>query len=220
MQLLYAAHVPAGEGPFPTIVALHGWGASAHDLVGLAPILHRGRALVLCPQGPVTVPVAPGYSGYGWFPISGGGPPDPAEFAKGKAAVAGFLDEARARYPVDPRKRVLLGFSQGGVLAYDLALREPERFTALVALSSWLPSALASTIPSQPGHAQLPTWVAHGTQDPMIPVQRGQESRDLLVELGVPTTYREYEMGHEVRPEALRDLIEWLDRQLSPIQLA
>jgi phospholipase/carboxylesterase len=220
MQLLHTAHVPAGEGPFPTIVALHGWGASAHDLIGLAPVLQRGEALVLCPQGPVRVPVGPGYAGHGWFPITGGGPLDPAEFARGKAAVAGFLDEALSRYPVNPRKLVLLGFSQGGVMAYDLALREPERFTALVALSSWLPAALAGTIPAQPGHAHLPVLVMHGTEDPMIAVARGRESRDQLLKLGVQTTYREYPMGHEIRPEALRDLVGWLDRQLSPIRLA
>ena len=55
MELLYTAHVPAGDGPLPTILLLHGWGASAHDLIGLAPILHGGRALVLCPQGPVAL---------------------------------------------------------------------------------------------------------------------------------------------------------------------
>jgi len=219
MQLLHTAHVPPGEGPFPTIVALHGWGASAHDLIGLAPVLHGGEALVLCPQGPVSVPVGPGYVGYGWFPISSGAPPDPAEFARGKAALASFLDEALGHYPADPRKLVLLGFSQGGVMAYDLALREPERFLGLVALSSWLPGALVSTLTPQPALAQLPALVIHGSEDPMIPVARGQESRDALLELGVQTTYREYPMGHEIRPEALRDLVEWLDKQLSPIQL-
>ena len=56
MELLHTAHVPAGDGPFPTLVALHGWGASAHDLLGLAPWLLGGEALVLCPQGEVRVP--------------------------------------------------------------------------------------------------------------------------------------------------------------------
>ena len=220
MRLLHTAHVPAGQGPHPTVVALHGWGASAHDLIGLAPLLCGGRALVLCPQGEVVVPIAEGYVGYGWFPIVRGGPPDPADFARGKAGLAAFLDEAVAAYPVDRRKLVLLGFSQGGVMAYDLALRDPERFAGLAALSSWLPPGMAGAIPSQPGHSRLPVFVAHGTEDPMIPVAMGRESRDGLLKLGLSTTYREYPMAHEIRPETLRDLVGWLDdKVVSPIKL-
>jgi len=158
--------------------------------------------------------------GHGWFPISMGRLPDPGGFAKGAAALRAFLDAALDFHPVDRRKLVLLGFSQGGVMAYDLALREPERFAGLVALSSWLPDALADSLPRQAALARLPTLVVHGTRDPMIPVDRGRASRDRLLALGVPTAYREYEMEHEIRPEALRDLVEWLDeRVLRPVRL-
>jgi phospholipase/carboxylesterase len=150
--------------------------------------------------------------------MSAGRPPDAAAFAKGAASVRAFLDAALEYHPVDPRKLVLLGFSQGGVLAYDLALREPERFVGLVALSSWLPDALAQDMRRQPAHAQLPTLVVHGTRDPMIPVDRARASRDRLLALGVPTTYREYEMEHEIRPEARAAIVEWLDdRVLRPV---
>jgi len=220
MNLLYTAHVPAGEGPFPTIFALHGWGASAHDLLGLAPLLLGGEALVICPQGPIEVPVGPGMNGYGWFPISGGGPPDPGEFERGLDELGRFLEEARERYPVDPRKAVLLGFSQGGVMAYALALRDPARWAGLAALSSWLPEALAERIPRQEEHAGFPVFVCHGTEDPMIPVERGRASREALLPFEVGLTYREYPMGHEIRPETLRDLLEWLESKVvSPIQL-
>ncbi len=220
MNLLHTAHVPAGDGPFPTLVALHGWGASAHDLLGLSPLLHGGRALVLCPQGPGRVPIGDGLEGYGWFPITPGSPPDPMEFAKGAAALRAFLDQALERYPVDRRKLVLLGFSQGGVMGYDLFLREPERFAGLAALSSWLPEALARSIPRQAAHQGRPVLVQHGTRDPMIDVARARESRDALLPFGVAVTCHEYEMGHEVGPEALRDLVRWLDEKaLSPIRL-
>jgi phospholipase/carboxylesterase len=221
MELMHTAHVPAGDGPFPTVLALHGWGANAHDLLGLAPYLHGGEALVLCPQGPVSFEIGPGARGHGWFPISMGGPPDPAEFARGKAAIHGFLEAALAAYPIDPRRLVVLGFSQGAVMGYDLALREPERFAGLAALSSWLPESLAASIPHQTAHRDLPVLVVHGSKDPMIPVDRAHESRDALLRLGVPTVYREYEMGHEIRPEALRDLVDWLERKvLRPVALA
>jgi len=219
MELLHTLHFPAGEGPFPTILALHGWGASAHDLLGLAPYLHGGQALVLCPQGPFGFEIGPGVRGYGWFPLGDRGL-DPVEFRKGAAALRAFVDEALARYPVERRKVVALGFSQGGVMAYDLALRDPGRFAGLAALSAWLPKPLSDSIPALPEHAGMPVLVQHGTADPMIEVARARESRDLLAARGVGLTYREYEMGHEIRPEALRDLVGWLeDKVLSPIQL-
>ncbi len=219
MELLYTAHVPPGDGPHPTILVLHGWGASAHDLIGLAPILDAGRALVLSPQGPVAFPIAEGVPGYGWFDLTRGGPTDPGEVKAAADAVDRFLTAAAERYPVDPRKVVLLGFSQGGVIAYELALRDPSRFTGLVALSSWLPEELVTSAGS-PRLENLPVFVCHGTEDPMIPVARAQESRERLEALGALLTYREYEMQHEIRPEALRELLRWMDEKaLNPIQL-
>ena len=179
MNLLYTAHVPSGEGPFPTVLAVHGFGASAHDLIGLAPILHGGRALVLCPQGPVALQPGPGMIGYGWFPLS-----------------------------------------QGGFMAYQIALSDPARFAGLMALSAWLPDEVEKIAP-QPAHAALPTLVIHGSKDPMVPIDRAYASRDALLRLKVPTVFREYEMAHEIRPEALRDIIGWLEQKvLAPVAIA
>ncbi len=221
MELLYTAHVPVGDGPFPTIIALHGWGASAHDLVGLAPIFDGGRSLVLCPQGPLALQAGPGQVGYGWFPLKSGEPTDPAEVRKGVDVLQRFIDEALAVHPVDRRKIVIVGFSQGGVMAYDLALRNPAAYAGLVALSSWLPDQMAESIPANPELANLLTLVIHGTKDPMISVDRARESRDALAKLSVPASYREYEMGHEISPDALRQLISWLDEKVvNPVLLA
>ena len=220
MDLLHAAHVPAGEGPFPTVLALHGWGASAHDLIGLAPILNRGEALVLSPQGPVGIRIPDGPVGYGWYPLGEGGPGSPEEMTRASELVLAFLDAAQERYPIDPRKIVLLGFSQGGALAFDLALRDSSRFAGLAGLSCWLPDHLAEQIQPESAHQSLPVLVVHGTEDPMVPVDRARESRQQLTRLGVALTYREYEMGHEISVEALRDIVTWLDEKaLHPIQL-
>jgi phospholipase/carboxylesterase len=213
MELLYAAHVPAGDGPFPTVLALHGWGANAHDLLGLAPMLHGGRALVLCPQGPIALPIGGGNYGYGWFPLNPGAPPDIAAFKRGADALRSFVDGAVARYPIDPQKIVPIGFSQGGVMAFDLALRDPGRFAGLGALSSWFPELLASDLAKVPGHEGFPVLIVHGTQDSMLEVEKARESRELLRPFGVTLTYREFEMGHEIRPEALRVVLKWLDEK-------
>jgi phospholipase/carboxylesterase len=221
MELLYTAHVPPGEGPHPTIVLLHGWGASAHDLLGLAPVLHGGEALVLSPQGPVAFEIARGMLGFGWWPLTTSREIDPQAFDAARQLLREFLDEACKRYPVDRRKIVVVGFSQGGVMAYDLVLSDPGRFAGLVALSSWLPEPIDAAIPSSEEHRNFPVLVIHGTQDPMIPVERAQESRRRLLARGANVHYRELEMQHEVNPEALRELVVWLEeRVFQLIQLA
>lgn len=213
MSLLYTAHVPAGEGPFPAIIAIHGWGANAHDLLGLAPLLHGGSAIVLCPQGPVAVPFGNGEYGYGWFPLRTGAPPDVEAFQRVADALREFVDQSLKRYPVDPRKVVLAGFSQGGVMGYELALREPSRFAGLAALSTWFPPELAETLPKLPEQEGFPVLVIHGTRDDRISVEQARESREALRSYGVTLTYREFDMGHEIRQDALRVVLQWLDEK-------
>lgn len=214
MNLLHTAHLPAGPGPFPTVVALHGWGASAHDLLGLAPLLHQGQALVLCPQGQVELEIAPGQKGYGWFPLKPGEPPDVQAFLAAAEELREFLAAAAERYPVDPERLALLGFSQGGGLAYELGLRAPERCAGIAALSTWLPPPLAASIEPQEAHEGLPVLVIHGTRDSLVDVERARESREALRPYGVALTYRELEMGHEIRGESLQVLVRWLDERV------
>jgi phospholipase/carboxylesterase len=219
MNLVHTLYAPAGGGPHPTLLVLHGWGASAFDLLPLAPHLGDGGFLLLCPQGPVPVPLGPMGEGYGWFPLTMGAPPDPAAFRAALAALTAYLDEAERRYPIATDKLALLGFSQGGVMAYALALAQRRRFAALAALSAWLPPILAGG----PGASldALPTLVQHGTRDELIDVSRARESVDALRRLQATVTYREYEMGHEISPESLADLAAFLDEKVrSPILLA
>jgi phospholipase/carboxylesterase len=222
VELVHTVYEPAGAGPHPTILALHGWGASAFDLMGLAPYLSGGLFQVICPQGPLEVPLgADGAVGYGWFPLSAVQPATEGPIEEAAAMVERFLDEALARYAIDRRKLVIMGFSQGGVLAYRLALAAPRRFAGLAALSSWLPPQLLTTMPPVDGRDELATLVQHGTADEIIAVARAQQSADALRTLRVPVLYREYEMGHEMNADSLLDLARWLDDKVrSPIILA
>ena len=131
MNLIHTVFEPEGAGPHPTILALHGWGANALDLLGLSPHLCQGRFLVLCPQGPLRVPIGPNMVGHGWFPLTSGGPLDVQAVLSARETVRTFLDAALQRYPIDAKKLCVLGFSQGGVMGYSLALGEPERFAGL-----------------------------------------------------------------------------------------
>jgi phospholipase/carboxylesterase len=218
VDLAHTHYEPAGNGPHPTIVALHGWGASAFDLVGIAPYLAGGRFQMICPQGALDVPLDGGASGFGWFPLSGTQPTGAAAISDAAASVLRFVDAASTRYAVDPRKLVVLGFSQGGVLAYLIALRNPQRFAALAALSSWLPPPLVADVQRSEDLQRLTTLVQHGSGDEVIAVERARRSVETLRELRVPLTYREYEMAHEITAASIADLSTWLEEKvLSPI---
>jgi phospholipase/carboxylesterase len=153
--------------------------------------------------------------------MSMGGPPDIASMLVSRQRLQQFLDDCLAHYPIDAKKLAILGFSQGGVMAYSLALANPDRFAALAALSSWLPPELVPHLSLGSSAQALPTLVQHGTQDSMIEVDRARQSVETLRQARIPLTYREYEMGHEIRPRSLSDLSAWLDEKvLSPVVLA
>jgi len=219
MKLIHTAFEPDGAGPFPAVIAFHGWGANAFDLLGLAPYLGDGRFLMLCPQGPMEVPLGGAAVGYGWYPISmGRARPTDDDVEPVVAAATAFVDEAVARYPIDARKLVLLGFSQGGVMAYNLALRQPQRFAALVGISTWFPPELAQKVTDHEALQQLPTLVQHGSADPAIEVARARQAVETLRTLKLPLVYREYDCGHEINAQGLRDLSSFLmEKVVSPI---
>lgn len=221
MNLVHTVYEPPGPGPHPTLLTLHGWGANALDLLGLAPYLCEGKFLVLCPQGPLQVPMGGNAVGYGWFPLTMGGTLDVKSVMKARELVQSFLDDAIPRYPIDTKKIAVVGFSQGGVMAYSLGLGEPERFVSLAALSSWLPRDLLTVLPDVPATEQLPVLIQHGSKDGAIDVGRARQSVETLRDLRVPVTYREYDMGHEINANSLGDLSTWLEEKvLSPIVLA
>lgn len=129
-------------------------------------------------------------------------------------ALATFIDNACERYNVDSERLALMGFSQGGFLAYRLALSQPHRWQGAAMLSTWLSDEAADDV--HPDAADLPLLVQHGTNDPLVGVDRGRNSRDQLQAMRMNLDYREYPMQHEIGCQSMHDLSVWLtDRLLS-----
>jgi len=221
MELIHCVYEPAGEGPHPTMLALHGWGANALDLLGLAPHIAGGRFRLICPQGPLQTPIGPGMIGYGWFPLRMGGETDVGAIITAREQLREFLDVCMERYDIDARKLVLLGFSQGGGMAYSLGLSQPERFVAMCVLSSWLREEMLAQFEVGEGVNALSTLVQHGARDELIELARAEHSIELLKKLEVPVDYKQYNMGHEINSQSLGDLSSWLESKVltSPILL-
>jgi phospholipase/carboxylesterase len=109
---------------------------------------------------------------------------------------------------------VLAGFSQGGAIALHAGLRHAERIAGIMALSTYLP--IADKFPAEAGAANrdVPIFMAHGSDDPVIPLARAEQSRGILQSLGYAVQWREYPMQHSVCPEEVTDIGAWLRKVL------
>lgn len=99
-------------------------------------------------------------------------------------------------------------------MAYSLGLTNPEKFSGLAVLSSWLPQELLSRLTLGATLPSLPVLVQHGTSDSTIEIERARNSAETLRQMRVGLTYREYPMGHEINGNSLADLSAWLEKKL------
>lgn len=216
--LRYLAIEPDGYDagrPYPLVVLLHGFGSHMGDLATLAPAIDRQGYVYLCPNAPLEMPVGLGALGYAWTPPRGSATAADAEAALG--ALDAFLSEAGDGYGAGRANMVLAGFSQGGLMTYLCGLTSTEPFRGLAVLSGVSPDLDALRPRLAAGRAQA-IFVAHGAGDTLVSVDEARAFRRSLVEEGYAPEYREYEMGHEITQEVLRDLVAWLQRVLPPLR--
>lgn len=195
-----------------TIVALHGRGADAHDLVPLIEALALDDTLVVAPRAPMELNLGLG-RGFAWYELGQEGIPDDRTFLPSLERLRKFLVDIKAGYPVDRDRLILLGFSQGTVMAYAAGLTDPASFSGIAALSGYVPtkSGLQLQLDKVNG---FPVFVSHGTYDEIIPVELGRQAAELLKRAGANVIYREYLMGHQVSEETLGDLSNWMKKTL------
>ncbi len=192
---------------YPTLVLLHGRGDSAAGIAPLAYEFERDDLLVLSVQAPLELGgVMAG--GYEWYRLREPRRLDEATLRASLDALAEFLDTVKVAYPVDSERVVLLGFSQGAVMALGAQALRPDSLAGVIALSGYFPIEVESDAGDLQGH---PAFVAHGLYDDIIPVDAGRRTRDLLDRHGVDLTYREYPMAHQVSAEEMGDVRAWLE---------
>lgn len=205
--------IEGGKKP-PLLLLLHGYGANEDDLFSLAPYLDE-RFLVVSARAPIRLRGMMG--GYAWFNLGftpQGIAVDPAEVESARQTLKAFIDEIVATYDCDPNTVYLVGFSQGAMMGLAVALTYPGTAAAVVAMSGRLMPQTMHQVQDKDALIGLPIFVLHGTQDNVLPISHGRETRAALSELPVNLTYREYPMGHEVSAESLDDVTEWLKARL------
>jgi phospholipase/carboxylesterase len=195
---LRALERPAAGEPEGALVLLHGRGADEHDLFPLLDALDPDRRLHgYTPRAPLTLP--PG--GAHWYMVPRVGYPDPETFAEGYGALTEWFDAL----PFAASDVVLGGFSQGAVMSYALGLGKGRpRTRALIALSGFIPTVDTWEPDLEPPFP--PIAIAHGTYDPVIPVEFGRQARDRLEAAGADVWYRESPIEHSIDPQVVLEL--------------
>lgn len=192
----------------PTVICLHGRGSHEADLIGLAPYLDD-RLLWISPRAPLDL-----MGGYEWYRLEGIGAPSQATFDAALEALDRFITEAVAAYPVDAQRLFLLGFSQGTMMSYALALTQPRRVAGVVAQSGYIPLSSGITV-DEAGVRSKPFILTHGIYDPLIPVAWAREARETLVRLGADVEYHEFPMEHSVSDPSIAAIARWMKKQLA-----
>ena len=218
--LLEAVEINPTGTPRACIIWLHGLGADGHDFEPLIPqldIVDRLGVRVVLPHAPYRpVTINGGMEMPAWYDIRA------ADFQQGQDS-AGIQESGRQlreliQREVDsgiPAEHILLaGFSQGGAIVLHAGLRYPQPLAGILALSTYVPLADSLATEATAANSQVPILMAHGMQDPVVPVKLALQSRDLLTALGYQVSWHSYPMPHAVCPEEISDVRDWLQQRL------
>ncbi|MEY4267723.1 MAG: hypothetical protein RIS90_2258 [Pseudomonadota bacterium] len=220
--LLPRVELESAPHPTAAVIWLHGLGANGHDFAGLVPELDLSG----CPPIRFVFPHAPsmpvtvngGYVMPAWYDILGPNlvsQQDAAGIQASARAIVALIEHEVAR-GIPAERIVLAGFSQGCAMALHTGLRLPRRLAGIMALSGYLPLADRLTAERHPANAQTPIFMAHGTQDPVVVIARGEASRDALAALGQPIEWHSYPMPHSLHPKEIADISAFLAQVLGP----
>jgi phospholipase/carboxylesterase len=211
---------PAGSAT-AAVIWLHGLGADGHDFVPIVPELRLPTSLAvrfIFPHArlrPVTI--NNGYVMRAWYDIKGlalSGAEDEIGIRESENIVRALI-QRELDAGVAANKIVIAGFSQGGAIALQTALRYPQRLAGVMALSTYL--ALRGTLAEEASKANrdVPVLMCHGRQDSVVSMQLGSASRDVMTKLGFAVEWREYAMEHSLCPDEITLIGQWLAARLS-----
>ncbi len=197
-------------GPYPALFMLHGYGSNEADLFSFSEELPDDLFIIS-----FRAPYDMQPFGHAWYAINFDGPQgkwnDIPQAVASRELVLKSIDAAIKEYHLDPERINLLGFSQGSILSYALALSYPDRINSLIALSGYVDPEMLSENYNSSNLGELNVYASHGQVDPIIPSAWAQESVTFLKSLGVDVTYQEYPVGHGVSAENLRSFKKWLN---------
>ncbi len=201
------------EGKSPVIFLFHGYGSNEEDLFSFAPELPPQLCVVS-----VRAPYLMQPFGNAWYDInfdaSYGKWTDEAQAISSRDKIANFIGEACEAYHLDENNITLLGFSQGTVLSYAIALSFPEKIKNLIALSGYIDEKILVENYMEKDHSKLKVYASHGQVDMVIPPEWAQKAPEFMRKLNIDHSYEEFPVGHGVSPQNFHSLRKWLEKRV------
>ena len=193
----------------PLLIMLHGYGSDENDLFSFASELPEELFIIS-----VRAPYAMKPYGNAWYAINFDAEmnkwSDDAQAITSRDLISSFIDEACEKYPVNKNNVTLLGFSQGTILSYAVALSYPEKVKNVIALSGYINEDILPEDLSTKDYSQLNFYCSHGSVDQVIPVDWARKSPKFLENLNVHYKYSEFPVGHGVAPQNFYEFRTWL----------
>lgn len=205
-----AAKNPAGTPP--AIIMLHGFGSDENDLFSFASELPSEYAVIS-----LKAPIKMQPYGNAWYNIyfddTQGKFSDDEQAIESRELVSKCIDEIIEQYQVDKNNITLLGFSQGTILSFSVALSYPEKVKNVIGLSGYINQEILKSGYENNDFSNLNVYTSHGSVDQVIPIQWAQKTKPFLENLNISCKYSEFPVGHGVAPQNFQELKEWLAKQ-------
>ncbi|MCE0464585.1 alpha/beta hydrolase [Pseudomonas uvaldensis] len=210
LPLNYLADADEQTRDRPLVIFLHGSGSNEQDLFELREALpeHYNYLSVRAPKV-----MEPGH--YQWFAKKGEGAydGDTSDLKASGQLLLDFIAKARAKYPTDASQVFLVGFSQGAMMSYEVALRHPDAVGGIAAMGGRVLSGLRAELTPDESRRALAVFIGHGTADPIIPYHDGTEANTFLKTLALEPEFHTYPgVGHSISALEVKDLRAWLER--------
>ncbi|MCW8981343.1 MAG: alpha/beta fold hydrolase [Altibacter sp.] len=193
----------------PAIILLHGFGSDENDLFSFASELPETHHIISL-KAPI--PMQP--YGNAWYNIyfdnSDGKFSDTEQAIASRDLISNCIDAVVNVYNTNPKEITLLGFSQGTILSFAVALSYPEKVKNVIGLSGYINEDILKEDYSENNFSSLNVYTSHGSVDQVIPVQWARKTQPFLKALNIPCEYSEFPVGHGVAPQNFYELKEWL----------
>jgi phospholipase/carboxylesterase len=216
-DLIYKINKPTKKTErTPVVILLHGYGSNEADLFDICKSFDE-KFITFSLRAPYK---ANGNDGFSWYDLKRNDKKEMQhnyEEAKiSRAKILSFISHACKAYKLDSTQVFLMGFSQGAIMCYDLAFNAPTKIKGIAPLSGILldESKSAKTKTSQ--LASVNYFIAHGTQDNLIPINKSEEAVEYLKNIKANVTFKSYEIPHSINGQELNDVNSWLSKNIKP----